>query len=55
MIKVNTESESKPMKYSVIGTEVNYLNLKEYMKAQRIKEKAKRKISEDIIIVLFSN
>lgn len=43
------DNEVRAMKFPVVGTEIKYLSLKEYIKAQRIKEKALGAIAEDII------
>jgi len=51
-ISKKPEKEVKIMKFPVVGTEVKYLNLREYTRAQRIKEEQLAQIAEDIIIVL---
>jgi len=49
-ISKKPENEVRAMKFPVVGTEVKYLNLREYTTAQRIKDKALGEIAEDIII-----
>lgn len=43
-------SSCKQMLFPVVGTEEKVLNLSEYVKAQRIKDKSLREIAEDIIL-----
>ncbi|CAI2360995.1 unnamed protein product [Moneuplotes crassus] len=49
------EDETKSMKFPVVGVEEKYLNLKKYIKAQRIKERSMDQIADDIIIELCTN
>lgn len=48
-ISKKSDSEVKTMKFPIVGTEVKTLNLKEFVKAQQIKDKALAEIAEDII------
>lgn len=53
-ISKKSETEVRAMKFPVVATEVKYLNLKEYVKAQRLKDKALTDIAEDIIANVIS-